>query len=337
MFRTSGIFRVSRRQFLSGGALLGSSFILRGTGFADQVENVEDLKPGDYTWHPDRSPDGPITIVVSVPEQLVFVYRNGIRIAVSTCSTGKAGHDTPTGVFTILQKDRDHHSSIYDDASMPNTERLTWSGVALHAGGLPGYPSSHGCVHLPLKFSSLLFSITTVGTAVIIAGQHDEPVDVGDSGMVLSNVAAEEADAAAASAEPHGADAAPPTEEKSISIVISSADKRAIVLENGETVAEGAVTIDAPGTPLGSYTYILSRTASSGGALLWHAIGYNRDSTSGETAEKTLYRIHPDTDVVKAMQARMVQGAILVTTDLPLHPDSRSGKDFVVMDTAPSA
>ncbi len=75
---------------------------------ADQIEDVADLKPGDYTWHPERSPTGPLAIVVSLPEQRVFVYRNGIRIAVSTCSTGKAGYDTPTGVFTILEKDRVH-------------------------------------------------------------------------------------------------------------------------------------------------------------------------------------------------------------------------------------
>ena len=79
-----------------------------------------------------------MAIIVSIPEQLVYVYRNGIRIAVSTCSTGKAGHDTPTGVFTILEKAKVHYSSTYDEAPMPNMERLTWNGVALHAGNLPG-------------------------------------------------------------------------------------------------------------------------------------------------------------------------------------------------------
>ena len=66
------------------------------------------------------------------------VYRNGVRIAVSTCSTGRPGHATPTGTFVILQKDVDHHSSLYDDAPMPYMERVTWGGVALHAGNLPG-------------------------------------------------------------------------------------------------------------------------------------------------------------------------------------------------------
>jgi len=112
------------------------------------IEDAADLKPGQFTWHPDRSPAGPVSIVVSVPDQRVHVYRNGIRIAVSTCSTGKPGHSTPVGVFTILQKDKNHHSSTYNDAPMPNMNRLTWSGIALHAGQLPGYPASHGCVRV---------------------------------------------------------------------------------------------------------------------------------------------------------------------------------------------
>ena len=112
---------------------------------------------------------GPVVILVSLPKQWTVVYRGGVRIAATTCSTGRPGHATPSGVFIILQKDQHHHSSLYNGASMPYTERLTWGGVALHAGGLPGYPSSHGCVHLPLEFAKLLFGITTLGTPVIIA------------------------------------------------------------------------------------------------------------------------------------------------------------------------
>ena len=97
-------------------------------------------------------------MIVSLPEQLAYVYRNGVVIGVATVSTGKKGHETPTGVFTILQKDANHHSSLYNNAPMKFQERLTWDGVALHAGGLPGYPSSHGCVHLPSKFAEELFA-----------------------------------------------------------------------------------------------------------------------------------------------------------------------------------
>lgn len=96
------------------------------------------LKPGDWIWAGDDPALGPMVMVVSLDEQRGHVYRNGLRIAVTTVSTGKPGHATPTGVFTILQKDRDHHSNKYNNAPMPYQERLTWDGVALHAGGLPG-------------------------------------------------------------------------------------------------------------------------------------------------------------------------------------------------------
>lgn len=155
---------VSRRHFLTGVGTLVFAGIAADVLALEVIKEIKDLKPGEYTWHPDRQPTGPVAVVVSLPEQLVHVYRNGIRIAVSTCSSGKPGHETPTGVFVVLQKDKHHRSSTYNNAPMPNMNRLTWSGVALHAGNLPGYPASHGCVRLPLDFSEKLFQITHLGT-----------------------------------------------------------------------------------------------------------------------------------------------------------------------------
>jgi hypothetical protein len=113
------------------------------------------LQPGQFIWHPERAPKGPVAIIVSIPKQLVFVYRNGILIGVSTCSTGKPGHSTPSGVFTVLEKAKVHTSATYGEP-MPDMERLTWKGIALHVGDLPGYPDSHGCVHLPPDFAEPL-------------------------------------------------------------------------------------------------------------------------------------------------------------------------------------
>jgi hypothetical protein len=135
-----------RRGFLAGMAALAGLAAV-GEGLALEVmKEIAALEPGEFTWHPERQQTGPVAVVVSLPEQRVHVYRNGIRIAVSTCSTGKPGHETPTGVFVVLQKDKNHRSSTYNNAPMPNMNRLTWSGIALHAGKLPGYPASHGCV-----------------------------------------------------------------------------------------------------------------------------------------------------------------------------------------------
>src|SRR3954468_23369998 len=150
---------MTRRRVLLG--LAASSFLTPdraslGTG----VAAIKALKPGEFVWRPEISPRGPVVVVVSLPEQLVHVYRNGVAIGVSTCSTGKPGNRTPTGVFTILQKRQEHYSSTYNNAAMPNMQRLTWRGVALHAGNLPGYPASHGCIRLPTSFSKMLFSVT---------------------------------------------------------------------------------------------------------------------------------------------------------------------------------
>lgn len=129
------------------------------------------LAPGEYLWTPEASPAGSLVIVVSLPEQRAHVYRNGIRIGVSTISSGKPGKETPTGVFPILQKREVHHSNLYDGAPMPYMQRLTWDGIALHAGRIPGYPASHGCVRLPKAFAKILFEQTEHGGTVVIADE----------------------------------------------------------------------------------------------------------------------------------------------------------------------
>ena len=101
-------------------------------GLAQRVDKyAEQLENGEFNWFPERSPAGPILIIVSIPDQLVHVYRNGVRIAASTCSTGKPGHRTPTGVFEILQKDKHHRSSTYSEPS--GLSRLAWLRKAAHA------------------------------------------------------------------------------------------------------------------------------------------------------------------------------------------------------------
>ncbi|MAP95184.1 MAG: L,D-transpeptidase, partial [Ponticaulis sp.] len=170
--RKHSVGEFSRRSLLG---IAGATLIAFQADALDSAIQPGTLKPGQFVWAPELSPRGPVAIVVSIPEQLVHVYRGGVRIGVSTCSTGTAGHRTPTGVFTILQKNRDHYSNLYDNAPMPNMQRLTWTGIALHAGHLPGYPASHGCIRLPRDFSDKLFETTHMGTPVIIAGTSDDP------------------------------------------------------------------------------------------------------------------------------------------------------------------
>jgi lipoprotein-anchoring transpeptidase ErfK/SrfK len=135
------------------------------------------LRPGQFVWQPERSTQGEVEIVVSIPLQRAYVYRGGTLIGVTTVSTGKPGHRTPTGRFDILQKHARHFSSIYNNAPMPYMQRLTWGGIALHAGQIPGHPASHGCVRLPLAFAKNLFSVTRIGASVHIIPQSPAPTE----------------------------------------------------------------------------------------------------------------------------------------------------------------
>jgi lipoprotein-anchoring transpeptidase ErfK/SrfK len=135
------------------------------------------LRPGQFVWRPERGRDGPVEIVVSLAAQRIYVFQSRNLIGVSTVSTGRPGHVTPTGSFPILERKREHYSNLYNNAPMPNMQRLTWDGIALHAGVIPGRPASHGCVRLPMEFSDLLFGVTRRGTMVhIVSGRPDAAV-----------------------------------------------------------------------------------------------------------------------------------------------------------------
>jgi lipoprotein-anchoring transpeptidase ErfK/SrfK len=126
------------------------------------------LKPNQYLWRKDAPTTGEARVVISLFDQLAYLYRGDELVAVSTISSGKPGKDTPTGIFPIQQKKVLHHSRKYDDAPMPFMQRLDQYGIALHAGHNPGEPASHGCVRLPKDFAARLFTTTDVGTPVLI-------------------------------------------------------------------------------------------------------------------------------------------------------------------------
>jgi hypothetical protein len=125
-----------------------------------------------------KQPSGPLMLVVSIGSQRVTVYDNGTPIAVSPISSGMVGHLTPMGVFSVIQKQRWHRSNLYSNAPMPYMQRITWSGVALHAGVLPGYPASHGCIRLPEKFAVRLWGMTKVGARVIVTRDEAAPYEI---------------------------------------------------------------------------------------------------------------------------------------------------------------
>ena len=120
---------------------------------------------------------GGVRVVISLPQQKAYVFRGGELFGTSPVSTGRRGHETPVGTFRILQKKVDHHSNIYDNAPMPYMQRLTNYGIALHAGHLPGYPASHGCIRFPRSFAKKLYGITNFATTVTITKQRLESTD----------------------------------------------------------------------------------------------------------------------------------------------------------------
>jgi hypothetical protein len=125
-----------------------------------------------------EKPQNPLTLVISIKSQRVSLYGNGKLIETSIISTGTPGHDTPQGVFSVIEKDRHHHSNIYSGAPMPYMQRITWSGVALHEGFVTGRPASHGCIRLPKAFAARLWEITQLGVRVIVAPDDVTPVSI---------------------------------------------------------------------------------------------------------------------------------------------------------------
>src|SRR6201997_5491168 len=212
------------------------------------------LKPGEYWWKPQLSPSGPVVVLVSIPQQTMHVYRNGILIGRSTISSGTGGR-TPGGVFTILEKKETHRSKKYNNAPMPNMQRLTWTGIAMHSGQLPGYPASHGCIRVPYDFSALLFDATSSGGTVVIGdGKTPQPHLASNPGLMLAPkdftsgmlrpLAANEYDW-----QPQRSSSGP------ITIVISSANQALYVYRNGNPI--GRAALEVKGGRLGEHVFTL--------------------------------------------------------------------------------
>ena len=203
---------------------------------------IEQMKPGSYLWAPEIAPSGPVMIIVSLNTQRAYVYRNGVPIGVSTVSTGKAGHKTPTGVFTVLQKRVVHKSNKYANAPMPFMQRLTWYGIAMHAGNLPGYPASHGCIRLPLAFAELLYGVTSLGLTVVITNDALVPEVSPQPRITQGDDLADSSVAGAFMWRPERSPSGP------VSIVVSGRDRRLIVLRNGIKIGSSPIDLDEPVT-----------------------------------------------------------------------------------------
>jgi hypothetical protein len=284
------------------------------------------LKPGEYWWKPQLSPSGPVVALVSIPQQTIYVYRNGILIGRSTISSGTKSNATPGGVFSILEKKQTHRSKKYDNAPMPYMQRLTWSGIAMHSGQLPGYAASHGCVRLPYDFSQLLFSATAKGGTVVVGdGKTPTPHLASNPGLMLApkdftpemvrRLARDEYDW-----HPERSPVGP------ITIVLSSADRALYVYRNGNPIGRAALEVTGQGLTgrerLGSHVFTLLEGGSGKPSQLApgrEAGRWMRVSSEGRAvdAEDLASRIRFNTDFAQKLADEIKPGTTVIVTDQP--------------------
>ena len=262
-----------------------------------------------------ESPKGPLQIIISIADQRISLYDNGALIARSSVSTGVASHSTPLGVFSVIGKEKWHRSNIYSAAPMPYMQRITWSGIALHAGDLPGYPASHGCIRLKNDFAVRLFHLTKRGTRVIIAHDDVRPVEISNPHLFLprpkvasgsaepgvAGVAGPDKIAAtatygqlASNAETQGpaqvslpaSAGVPPPKVVPISIFVSRKLSKLFVRQGFTPLFDVPVNIQNPAEPIGTHVFSAMEFQNEGAAIRWTVVSIPEKSASGVASQK---------------------------------------------------
>lgn len=291
------------------------------------------LKPGEYWWNPRVSPAGPVVVLVSLPLQTMHVYRNGILVGRTSISSGTKGHQTPTGVFTILEKKETHRSKKYDNAPMPNMQRLTWSGIAMHSGNLPGYPASHGCIRMPYDFSTLLFGITGNGGTVVIGDDTKaQPRFAANPGVILAPK-----DFTPDMLKPLGKGEYQWNPERStsgpITMLVSAADKTLYVYRNGEPIGRAAIEVNGK---LGGHVFtLLDGVTAADSALvpgrparIWMSVQSDAASRSADVAALAK-RVRISPEFAGKLYDTLKTGATLIVTDQPAV--RKASRDFTIL------
>lgn len=280
------------------------------------------LRPGDFLWADEVSPQGPVTIIVSLAVQRAYVYRNGVLIGISTVSTGKAGHETPTGVFTILQKEKEHYSNLYNSAPMPYMQRLTWDGIALHAGTLPGHPASHGCIRLPDAFAEKLFGVTSLGITVIVTDSADVPRLALD-GQQAPPISA--SGAAIAGDAPVSGPAAVwrpwLQREGPISLILSAADRQMRVVRNGVEIGRAPVRLGRDVTQTEVYQLVAADVAAD--KFTWMGVPLHGPGDGAVVSAAERNQLVLPADFRRDLAGILVPGTTIVVT-----PDSLQAGAF---------
>ena len=241
---------------------------------------------------PEDPPKGPLQIIISIADQRVSLFDNGALIARSSVSTGTQGHPTPLGVFSVISKQRWHRSNIYSAAPMPYMQRITWSGIALHAGVVPGHPASHGCIRLKNDFAIRLWHLTKRGTRVIIAHDDVQPVEItnphlfqpkavsgspefqaatvaGKSTLVSDAESSEATSLQDSGSAPAGV---APKKIVPISVFVSRKLSKLFVRQGFSPLFDVPVKIENPQEPLGTHVFTAMEFHNEGAAIRWTVV-----------------------------------------------------------------
>lgn len=295
--------------------------------------DVMALKPGEWIWDESIAPAGPMLLVVNLKTQRAYAYRNGVRIGASTISSGKPGKKTPTGIFQILQKNKDHKSNLYNSAPMPYMQRLTWDGIALHAGNLPGYPASHGCVRLPYEFARLLFEATTMGMTVVVTDEAVQPESVAGTGFLAPlNPKGQPDETLATDLTSNEVSRWQPEKSPTgpVTIVVSTNSKRIVVYRNGEEIGRSRIVVPKGfdiGTRAAQYA---GRDAQ--GNIKWIYLGIpGYETVKGQNVDRNaldMVKIPPR--FLQQMRDVIGEGTTILATDAGILAGS-SGEDLTVL------
>jgi lipoprotein-anchoring transpeptidase ErfK/SrfK len=242
---------------------------------------------------------GPLQIIISIADQRISVYDDGTLIARSSVSTGVQGHPTPIGVFSVIGKELWHRSNIYSAAPMPYMQRITWSGIALHAGVLPGHPASHGCIRLANDFAIRLWRLTKRSTRVIIARHDVHPVQIASprlfakpktasssqessvdalAGKDVLTLAISPAPSAPNAQSQGGTNLLPATgvgpQKKAvpISVFVSRKSSKLLVRQGYTPLFDVPIKIENPDEPLGTHVFTLLKQQSEGALFRWNVV-----------------------------------------------------------------
>ena len=259
---------------------------------------------------PEDPPKGPLQIIISITDQRVSLFDNGTLIARSSVSTGTQGHPTPLGVFSVIGKQRWHRSNIYSAAPMPYMQRITWSGIALHAGVVPGHPASHGCIRLKNDFAIRLWHLTKRGTRVIIAHDDVQPVEITNphlfkpkavsgspefqaatvAGKSISPVSNVETPETTSLPVPGPAPAGGAAKKiVPISVFVSRKLSKLFVRQGFSPLFDVPIKIENPEEPLGTHVFTAMEFQNEGAAIRWTVVSIPEEfprMSTGATKER---------------------------------------------------